>query len=100
MPSIYEAATIVNLTAEQIAALKQDIQQHLNKKIAHKTTTLYNAIDVSQTEKSFLSKEDARQQLNLPIDAILFGNAARLVINKDHATLIKAFFYIKKSSYY
>jgi len=57
--------------------------------------TLYNMIDIDLAVSQLLSREEARQQLGLPLDAFVFGNTGRLVPNKDQATLIQAFSMIK-----
>lgn len=76
-------------------AVRDDIRKDLwfmpNKRIV----TLYNMMDTELTEPQLLTREEARAQLNLSPDAIVFGNVARLVPNKDQANLIRAFSLIK-----
>lgn len=62
---------------------------------ADRVITLHNSLDVDFLEPHILSKEQARQQLNLSPDDFVFGNIGRLAINKDQRTLIQAFAEIK-----
>jgi glycosyltransferase involved in cell wall biosynthesis len=58
---------------------------------SEKIQTLYNRIDVKATQASMVSKEAARQYLDLPSDALVIGNVGRLHSDKDQATLIRGF---------
>lgn len=72
-------------------AVADNLAQSLWKIPSERVITLYNSIDVQTQEATLLSKQAARQQLNLPQDSFVFGNIGRLAINKDQTTLIKAF---------
>ncbi|TAK75424.1 MAG: glycosyltransferase [Gammaproteobacteria bacterium] len=76
-------------------AVRDDMRKDLWGIPKERVVTLYNVVDVEQTEPQFFSREEARQALHLSADDIVFGNLARLVPNKDHASLIQAFSLIK-----
>ncbi len=78
-------------------AVRDDMRKDLWSVPKDRVTTLYNMIDIDLTEPQFLSREEARAQLNLPNDAFVFGNIARLVRNKDQESLINAFSIVKSS---
>lgn len=77
-------------------AVRDDMRKNLWCIPNHRVVTLYNAIDVDLIEPHLLSKKDARNALQLPEDAFVFGNLARLVPNKDQQSLIQAFSMIKQ----
>lgn len=77
-------------------AVRDDIRQSIWKVPHRRVITLYNTIDVPFTENLLLDRETARAQLNLPTEAFVFGNMGRLVKNKDHTTLIRAFSLIEQ----
>lgn len=72
-------------------AVRNDMRQSLRFVPKQKIITLYNMIDVELVEQQMLSRDDARAALGIRNDAFVFGNLARLVPNKDHMTLLKAF---------
>ena len=78
-------------------AVRDDLRDTLwcvpNDRIA----TLYNMIDIELTEPQLLSRTEARKALNLPDEAFVFGNLARLAPNKNQTSLIQAFACVKKS---
>lgn len=76
-------------------AVRNDLRQTLWRIPQERIITLYNMIDVDLTEPQLLSREEARQQLQLSNDDFVFGNLGRLAINKDQKTLINAFAKIK-----
>lgn len=76
-------------------AVRDDMRKSLWSVPKERVATLYNMIDIEMTEPLLLSREEARQKLNIPADAIVFGNLARLVPNKDQESLIHAFSLIK-----
>lgn len=78
-------------------AVRDDMRRDIWRVPSEKVITLYNMIDVEFTQAKLLSREAARNALNLPADAFVFGNLGRLVKNKDQKTLITAFSSIKKS---
>ncbi|OGT55398.1 MAG: hypothetical protein A3F14_01815 [Gammaproteobacteria bacterium RIFCSPHIGHO2_12_FULL_43_28] len=76
-------------------AVRDDLQNDLRCVAKDKIVTLYNTIDVELTEKALYTRDEARGALKVSNDIILFGTLARLVPNKDLATLIEAFASIK-----
>lgn len=76
-------------------AVRDDIQESLWCVPKERIVTLYNMIDVDLMEPQLLTKTEARKALNIPEDAFVFGNLARLVPNKDQQSLIRAFAQIK-----
>lgn len=76
-------------------AVRDDMREDLWCMPKERIITLYNVIDVELTEPQFVTKSAARAQLNLSDDDFVFGNLARLAINKDQETLIKAFAKVK-----
>lgn len=76
-------------------AVRDDMRKNLWCLPKERVVTLYNMIDIDLTEPHLLSKEEARKALNLPDDAFVFGNIARLAPNKDQESLIHAFSLIK-----
>lgn len=72
-------------------AVRDDLRRSLRPFPENRIITLYNVIDIEQVEPTFLTKAAAREALNLPSHRYIFGNIARLAINKDHANLITAF---------
>jgi glycosyltransferase involved in cell wall biosynthesis len=76
-------------------AVRDDIHQSLWRMSKERVATLYNMIDMELTEPQLLSRKEARLALNLPEDAFVFGNIARLAPNKDQENLIRAFSLIK-----
>lgn len=76
-------------------AVRDDLRQSLPRIPEDHIITLYNVIDTELTEPRLLSRTAARAALGLADNDFIFGNMARLVRNKDHATLISAFALIK-----
>jgi glycosyltransferase involved in cell wall biosynthesis len=76
-------------------AVRDDMRKQLWSVPKEKIITLYNVIDAELTEPDFLSKEEARAQLSLNQDDYIYGNIARLAINKDQKNLLTAFAAIK-----
>lgn len=76
-------------------AVRDDIRHDIWSIPPERVLTLYNMIDVADTEAKLLDRATARQQLNINSDVFLFGNVGRLVKNKDQKTLIIAFAAIK-----
>lgn len=72
-------------------SVRDDLRQDLNGWSQDRIQTLYNRIDVAATKVQMLDKHIAREALNLPIDAYIFGNVGRLHYDKDQETLIKGF---------
>lgn len=76
-------------------AVRDNIRKDLRCIPEERVVTIYNAINVTLTEPQLLTRKKAREILQLPQDAFVFGNLARLVKNKDHESLLKAFALIK-----
>lgn len=81
-------------------AVRDDMRKSLWFVPENRIQTLYNMIDVELTEPQLLTRMNARHELKIPDDAFIFGNLGRLVKNKDHVTLIRAFAKIKSNSNY
>lgn len=77
-------------------AVRDDMRKHLWGVPKNRIVTLYNMIDVEFTEPQLLSRDEARRQLQLSDDSFVFATIARLVPNKDHKNLIRAFSLAKK----
>ena len=72
-------------------AVRDDMRANLPKFKTEHIQTLYNRIDVEAVQAEQVSREVARQTLNLPLDAWVVGNVGRLHPDKDQTTLIKGF---------
>lgn len=72
-------------------AVRDDMRACLPKFAPANIETLYNRIDVEAVQAEQVSREAARQFLNLPLDAWVVGNVGRLHPDKDQTTLIKGF---------
>lgn len=72
-------------------AIRDEIRLHLPHFPQNKIQTLYNRIDLDALQSELLSKEEARESLDLPLDAWIIGNVGRLHPDKDQTTLIKGF---------
>lgn len=71
--------------------VRDDMRADLPDFPPERIETLYNRIDPPAARAALLSREQARSQLALPMDAYLFGTAGRLHPDKDQATLIRGF---------
>ncbi len=76
-------------------AVRDELREQLWGVPKNHIITLYNCIDMQASECHLFSRSDARQKLNLPEDALVLGNIARLVPDKDQHTLLHAFAQIK-----
>ena len=72
-------------------AVRDDMRSCLPKFPAEHIETLYNRIDVAAVQAEQVSREEAREYLDLPQDAWIVGNVGRLHPDKDQTTLIKGF---------
>ncbi|HZJ95862.1 MAG TPA: glycosyltransferase, partial [Thiopseudomonas sp.] len=72
-------------------AVRDDMRASLPKFKEEHIQTLYNRIDVEAVQAEQVSREEAREFLNLPLDAWIVGNVGRLHPDKDQTTLIKGF---------
>jgi glycosyltransferase involved in cell wall biosynthesis len=76
-------------------AVRDDLRKALNKLPPSQIITLYNVMDLELAQPHLLTQTAAREQLQLPKEAFIFGNVARLEYMKDHHNLIQAFAAIK-----
>lgn len=72
-------------------AVRDDMRASLPKFKEEHIQTLYNRIDVAAVQAEQVSREAAREFLNLPQGAWVVGNVGRLHPDKDQTTLIKGF---------
>lgn len=72
-------------------AVRDDMRACLPKFKPENIETLYNRIDVEAVQAEQVSRDQAREALNLPLDAWVVGNVGRLHPDKDQTTLIKGF---------
>lgn len=72
-------------------AVRDDMRACLPKFKPEHIETLYNRIDVEAVQAEQVSREEAREFLDLPLDAWIVGNVGRLHPDKDQTTLIKGF---------
>ena len=76
-------------------AVRDDMRKELWGIPKERIITLYNVMDIEATQPQLLSRDAARAALHLHAEDFVFGNFARLVPNKDQASLIHAFSIIK-----
>lgn len=76
-------------------AVCHDMQRDIWRVPRNHVITLHNMIDVEFTKTHLLTKEIAREKLQIPANTFVFGNISRLAKNKDQKTLIQAFAAIK-----
>ena len=72
-------------------AVRDDMRKDIWCVPEERVITLYNCIDIELTQPQFLSRHDARKELNLPDDVFVFGTLGRLEPAKDQKTLIEAY---------
>lgn len=72
-------------------AVRDDIRNTIWRVPKERVITLYNMIDIKQTEPELICQREARQQLGLSDHHFIFGILGRLAEAKDHATLIHGF---------
>jgi glycosyltransferase involved in cell wall biosynthesis len=72
-------------------ATRNELRQNIWGVPPNQIVTLYNIIDYPLFEKKILSRESARERLNLSNDDFIFGHIGRLVKEKDQQNLIRAF---------
>ncbi len=72
-------------------SVRDDMRKQLKNWPQSRIQTLYNHINVQQTQSQLLSKEAARSELGLAQDAWMIGNVGRLHHDKDQATLLRGF---------
>lgn len=76
-------------------AVRDNLRETIWRIPDERVITLYNMIDVDLTEPEFISRDTARESLNLSHNDFVFGNIGRLAKNKDQKSLISAFSLIK-----
>jgi glycosyltransferase involved in cell wall biosynthesis len=79
-------------------AVCDDLRKDVWRIPQQKIITFYNIIDYELFEPKILSREQARRELGIPQDSIVFGNIGRLVKAKDQRTLLDALALLKTSS--
>ncbi len=72
-------------------AVRDDIRKRLPDWPAERIETLHNRLDVAVVRAEVATREQARQTLGLPEDAVVIGNVGRLHADKDQATLLTGF---------
>ncbi|MDO9616632.1 MAG: glycosyltransferase [Pseudomonas sp.] len=72
-------------------AVRDDMRACLPSWAPERIETLYNRIDIAAVQAEQVSREAAREHLELPQDAWVVGNVGRLHPDKDQATLLKGF---------
>lgn len=72
-------------------AVRDDIRSCLPAWPAERIETLHNRLDVPAVRAAVAPREQARETLGLPMEAMVIGNVGRLHQDKDQATLIAAF---------
>lgn len=72
-------------------AVRDDIRQHLPQWAPERIETLHNRLDSEAVRREIVPREQARQILNIPQEALVIANVGRLHPDKDQATLIAAF---------
>ena len=76
-------------------AVKESMLQHGKGFTLENTHAIANAIDVEAVECRLLTKEVARQKLNLPTNVVIIGAIGRLASSKGHTYLIEALQHLK-----
>jgi len=77
-------------------SVKEDILKNNPTIEPKKVIALENSVDFERFANVPTSKEDAKQMLGLPLDALVFGTVARFGLYKGHSFLISAFERVKK----
>ncbi len=72
-------------------AIKEDIDQYLNKYNFKNTYSLPNCVNVKELQNKQLSKIEARKHLDLKDENFIIGTVGRIHPEKDQKTLISAF---------
>ncbi len=87
----------VNLFRKRLAllgvsdAVRDDVRSRLPNWPGERIQRLYNRIDIEAVQREQVSREVAREYLDLPQNAWIVGNVGRLHPDKDQATLIRGF---------
>ena len=72
-------------------AVRDEIRQRLPRRAPERIETLHNRLDVEAVRSQIVAREEARQILGIPQQAVVVGNVGRLHPDKDQTTLIAAF---------
>ena len=72
-------------------AVRDDIRSSLPWFPQRCIQTLYNRIDFDALKANQIPREEAREQMGLPMGGYLFANVARLHPDKDQKTLLRGF---------
>lgn len=78
-------------------AVREDVLKTNPSVNPEKVYSLGNSIDYVRFAEDSISKEEARNRLNLPNDAIIFGTVARLTPSKGQTYLVDAFGSVKQT---
>ncbi|NQZ59311.1 MAG: glycosyltransferase, partial [Lentisphaeraceae bacterium] len=71
-------------------AVRDDIVESLKYATLSNTYSISNGMDLKLLAGNYLSKEDARRELNIPSDTFVLGSIGRLVIKKGFQDIIDA----------
>jgi glycosyltransferase involved in cell wall biosynthesis len=77
------------------SAVRDDLRKDMWCIPPQRIVTLYNIIDHELFEPQFISRDEARQELQIAADAFVFGHIGRFVKEKDQKTLLQAFAQMK-----
>ena len=72
-------------------AVRDDIRKNLANWPQQQIETLHNRLDVKTVRSQLISRQEARNKLGLPQEAIVIANVGRLHPDKDQATLLRGF---------
>ena len=72
-------------------AVRDDLRKTMWRVPSERIVTLHNIIDHELFEPQFVSREAARQQLQIAPETFVFGHIGRFVKEKDQKTLLQAF---------
>ena len=72
-------------------AVRDDIRKRLPRWAPERIETLHNRLDSKTVRSEIVAREQAREHLNIPQEALVIANVGRLHPDKDQATLIAAF---------
>ncbi len=72
-------------------AVRDEIRDRLSSWPQERIETLHNRLDVESMRSHLVPREEARNELRLPQEAMVVANVGRLHPDKDQATLLKGF---------
>lgn len=85
------------LSADRVLSVSSRLAERMTSEMrlpAERVTTIRNGVDL--TRFSSTSRSVARETLEIPAEALVFGTVGRLVPVKDHGTLLEAFARVTK----